>query len=86
MKFCCERFQTYYHFPREYGPNIRVVKYSETELLDKNNLYRFYVSFGYQKGDKNVLNLNIAFCPFCGANLFELYKNDYYVNEEPGYF
>jgi len=86
MKFCCERFEMHYFFPDNYGMNIRIVKYAENELLDKRNLYRFYITQGYALGQTNVSNLNVGFCPFCGENLFKFYKSDHYVNEKPGYF
>ena len=86
MNFCCERFEIHYSFPRSHGLNIRVVKYSESELLDKFNLFRFYITNGYQVDETNIPNLNIAFCPFCGTNLFNYYKSDEYINEVPGRF
>jgi hypothetical protein len=86
MKYCCERFEMHHQFPRTHGLNVRVVKYSEKDLLDKKNLYRFHITNGYGENQKNVPNLNIAFCPFCGTHLFKYYDNDDYVNEMPGYF
>lgn len=86
MKFCCDRFEVHHQFPRTHGLNIRIIKYSKSELLDKENLYRFYITIGYNENQENVPNLNIAFCPFCGINLFKYYKNDECVNEVSGSF
>ena len=86
MKYCCEWFKSNHKLPREVGLNIRIIKYPETLLMDKANLYRYYISQAYTKEQQNVANLNIKFCPFCGTNLFKFYKNDEFVNESPGNF
>lgn len=86
MKYCCEWFRINHSLPREKGLNIRIVKYSPKELMDEKNLFRYYISYAYIKEDKNVPNLNIKFCPFCGTNLYKFYKSDDYINETPGNF
>jgi hypothetical protein len=86
MKFCCERFQNYYDRPKTRGPNIRIVKYSADQLLDTTYRYRFYIAYDYTDEARLVPNMNIAYCPFCGTHLFEFYRDDKYVNEQPGFF
>lgn len=86
MKFCCDRFNAAYILPNYYGLNIRIVKYKSDELFDTRNLLRFYITTGYKEGDVNVPNFNIAFCPFCGKDLFDFYKSDNYANEKSGKF
>ncbi len=86
MIFCCERFQSRHESSREMGLNIRVVKFSDKELMDAKSPYRFFVSVAYKKEDRCVPTLNIAYCPFCAQNLFEFYKDDQYVNEEDDNF
>jgi hypothetical protein len=86
MDFCCDKFKSFYERPNYYGLNIRIVKYPKNELLDKNHQYRFYISEGYTEGQENVVFLNIAYCPFCGENLFKYYNKDNYINQEPGPF
>jgi hypothetical protein len=66
---------------REQGLNIRILRFSESELMDKANKYRFFIAPAYSQNDKNVPAINIAYCPFCGTNLFEFYNDDIYVNE-----
>ena len=82
VKFCCEKFEFRQSLPSEKGLNIRIVKYEPNQLLDKDNLYRFYIATYFLKGEKCDMNLNIAFCPFCGTNLFKFYKSDDYINED----
>ena len=86
MDYCCERFESAHSAPNHYGLNIRIVKYTKDELLDKEHLYRYYITAGYKEEDIRVPNFNIAFCPFCGMNLFDFYASDKYVNERSGKF
>ena len=86
MDFCCERFQTYYERDRTSGPNVRIVKYSPQDLIDTKFLYRFYIAYDYTGKENLVPNMNIAYCPFCGTHLFKFYRDDQYVNEQPGFF
>jgi hypothetical protein len=86
MNYCCERFESAHNMPNHYGLNIRVVKYKEEELIDKKYLYRYYITPGYFKEDARVPNFNIAYCPFCGINLFSFYHSDRWVNENSGKF
>ena len=86
MKYCCEKFKSEISLKREQGLNIRIIKYNKAELLDTSNLYRFFITAGYTSTDKAVPTMNIAYCPFCGQNLFEFYKKDKYVNESDSSF
>ena len=86
MKYCCEGFESAYNMPNYYGLNIRIVKYTKEELLDQTSLYRFYITVGYKETDINIPCFNIAFCPFCGKNLFKFYASDRYINEMSGKF
>jgi hypothetical protein len=86
MKFCCDRFESGYNMPNHYGLNIRIVKYTKEELIDKQNLYRYYITPGYKEIDVKVPCFNIAFCPFCGTNLFSFYTLDEFINEVSGKF
>jgi hypothetical protein len=86
MDYCCERFESAHNIPNHYGLNIRIVKYKEEELLDKNYLYRYYITSGYMETDTKVPCFNIAHCPFCGVRLFDFYASDIYVNEKSGKF
>lgn len=81
-KFCCEKFRNRVEFRKEEGLNIRIIKFTESELLDKEKRYRFFITPGYTDSDRNVMTLNIAYCPFCGQNLFQFYSSDEYINEE----
>lgn len=81
MKFCCERFEHQLSLDREIGLNIRVVKIEEDSHIDTKKRYRFFITPGYKVGDRAVAAYNIAYCPFCGTNLFAFYKADIYINE-----
>ncbi|RAI98439.1 hypothetical protein LX64_04801 [Chitinophaga skermanii] len=85
-KFCCTRLGIRHEVSREIGMNFRVVKYDAEVRFDKTNLFRFFVTPGYMTEERNVKHLNIKFCPFCGTNLYEFYKADEFINEDPGYF
>jgi len=86
MKYCCERFKSAHNMPSYYGMNIRIVKYLPEELVDKKNLYRYYITRGYDETEKQIASFNVAYCPFCGTSLFKYYKSDEYVNEKSGRF
>lgn len=45
---------------------------------------RFYITMGYENFNYSMPILNIGFCPFCGKNLFDFYKDDEYINEIEG--
>lgn len=81
MKYCCDKFKQNLSLDSMIGLNIRVVKFNEEDLIDKKNRYRFFITPGYKLGDRDVPTYNIAYCPFCGTNLFKFYANDKYVNE-----
>lgn len=79
--FCCDKFKNRLELPREEGLNIRIIKFEPKELLDREKPYRFFITPGYNLRDRNVPTFNIAYCPFCGQNLFKFYTQDGYVNE-----
>ena len=80
-KYCCDRFKLSAELPRESGLNIRIIKFDKTELMDSSKQFRFFVTPGYTSESKGIPTLNIAFCPWCGKNLFNYYKADEYANE-----
>lgn len=84
--YCCEKFKNQLLVNRERGLNIRILKFTEDELLDNSSPYRFFITPGYTLMERLVPTFNIAFCPFCGQNLFEFYKDDSYVNESDNSF
>jgi len=81
MKYCCGRFKDQVSFERTQGLNIRIVKLKGNNLLDFQSPYRFFITPGYQSSDRAVAAYNIAYCPFCGKDLFKFYKKDDYINE-----
>ena len=42
------------------------------------------MAMGYEKFSLNMAMANIAFCPFCGTNLYDFYIKDEYANEIEG--
>jgi len=42
------------------------------------------MTMGYEKFSLNMAMANIAFCPFCGINLYDFYIKDEYANEIEG--
>jgi hypothetical protein len=81
MKYCCDRFEAAHNLPNYYGLNIRVVKFNNEDLLDKIHAYRYFITPGYEDADTKIPAFSIAFCPFCGTNLFSFYGSDEWVNE-----
>jgi len=51
---------------------------------NKRDDVRFFLTMGYEKFSLDMAMANIAFCPFCGANLYDFYIKDEYVNEIEG--
>ena len=45
---------------------------------------RFFMTMGYEKFSFRLPMVNIAFCPFCGKNLFDFYIDEEYINEIEG--
>lgn len=86
MNYCWERFESAHSMPNSYGLNIRIVKFKKEDLIDKNFLYRYFITPGFSESAENIPRLNIAFCPFCGENLFAFYKSDVFVNAESKHF
>ena len=85
-QYCCESFRFRALLPRNKGPNIRILKISQDLLLDKEKVYRCFIAPAYEAGARGIAVMPIAFCPFCGKNLFEYINSDDYVNEEDNEF
>jgi len=51
---------------------------------NKRDDLRFFMTMGYEKFSLNMAMANIAFCPFCGTNLYDFYVKDEYINEIEG--
>jgi hypothetical protein len=83
MKNCCEKFKLYSDGQNESSPNIRIVKFLPN-LHQKKHYFRFFITHGYEKFNMDVIFMNIAYCPFCGKNLFDFYKEDTIPNEIEG--
>ena len=83
MKYCCERFEPYNRTHNESYPNIRIVKFLPN-LHYKKPYFRFFITHGYEKFNMDLVVMNIAYCPFCGKNLFDFYKDDAIPNEIEG--
>lgn len=87
QKYCCARFGIRHEVSREEGFNLRVVKSDPDMRLDVFNIYRFYLTPGYKTGQKKrVKHIIIRYCPFCGTDLYDFYRSDAYVNEDPDFF
>ena len=61
---------------------LRNIQLSKTN--NKRNELRFFMTMGYEKFSLLNAMANIAFCPFCGTNLFDFYDKDEYANEIEG--
>lgn len=88
-KYCCEKFKARHQLDRTMGLNIRVIKLLEKDVYSRKDLkspYRFFITEGFEKGQKNVKRSLISYCPFCGKKLSKYFKSDYIVNEEYGNF
>jgi hypothetical protein len=55
------------------------IKLNKTQK--KRDDIRFFMTMGYEKFSLNMALTNIAFCPFCGTNLYDFYVKDEYANE-----
>jgi hypothetical protein len=85
MKFCCEKFEFDVKLPSTSAPNIRIVKFNPQVDWDLSKLYYgFFITMGYDKYSLYLPMSNISFCPHCGINLKEFYKNTSYINEIEG--
>ena len=80
-KYCCDSFKLEAELPRETGLNIRIIKFDKNELMSPSSEFRFFITPGFNLQSKSIPTLNIAFCPWCGKNLFKYYKSDEYINE-----
>jgi len=85
-RYCCERFESYVEdslevlegqIVAEHFPSIKIVKGVADKFNNGKNLYSFLIICGFIKD--NPPTIVIAFCPFCGKNLFKYYKDDKYV-------
>jgi len=96
MKFCCGGFEGAYCIGNHFG----MVKFTSPIFLDggyelfnisrlaqktknKRNDIIFCMTMGYETF-RFELSTIIIFCPFCGANLFDFYTDDSYINEIEG--
>lgn len=91
--FCCEKFESYYstgatksesgsvirHFPF-----IRIVKIQVNELSFRNRVYRYL--FVTNMIENKFIFINMAYCPFCGENLYEYYYGDNFINDDSSFF
>lgn len=50
----------------------------------KRNDIRFFITMGYEKLELPMSVINMAFCPYCGTNLYDFYVSDEYANEIEG--
>jgi hypothetical protein len=80
-RFCFKRFGSRWELPKEKGINIRIVKMNPNSVIDTSALIRIFMTSGYSGGFSETIAMPIAFCPFCGANLFKNYSSEEYVNE-----
>lgn len=67
------------------GDNVyfsRNIQASKTK--NKRDDVRFFMTMGYERFSLNMAMVNIAFCPFCGINLYDYYVDDEYFNEIEG--
>jgi hypothetical protein len=89
MTFCCNKFQSYYEDNSlardgqvviERFPSIKIVKLGANNNGTIDKPYRFLIISGLVNDRPPYIN--IAYCPFCGANLFNFYKSDIYINEK----
>ncbi|MGE7775631.1 hypothetical protein ACQKLP_12955 [Chitinophaga sp. NPDC101104] len=85
-RYCCEKFANQLELSREHSLNIRVLKFEPKDLIDTEKRYRFFITPGYTLADRSVPVYNIAYCPFCGKDLFKFYKDDAFVNEDDSSF
>jgi hypothetical protein len=85
--FCCERFSNSHgdgiqkseeQNGRSVYPFILILKLKSGRIFYPKTEYRFYLVCGLIK-DKPPF-VNMAFCPFCGQNLFAFYKDDAFIN------
>jgi hypothetical protein len=88
LKYCCVKFESYHKLHNQTRPNIRIVKYTSDFLINSvevgNKLrspYRFYITFGYEKFEIDMLSIFIEYCPFCGVDLFKFYTKEEFANE-----
>jgi hypothetical protein len=86
MKFCCNKFQRDWEVDHVCGTNIRVIKVTDNPNIDHKYPYRFYITVGYEKGEKNVGRRMIDYCPYCGTFLDDFYSSEKYINENDDSF
>ncbi len=72
--FCCENFEGMIGTSKHNTFNIKVLKSS-----DKDNIpSRVVISSGIAMGHNSPILMLIRFCPYCGTDLMNLMKSDYY--------
>ncbi|MCP9751014.1 hypothetical protein EGI32_08520 [Ferruginibacter sp. HRS2-29] len=84
-KFCCDNFRFRHSGDSRMGLNFRIIKLSPEFILRakyKGNLYRYFISEGYEKLDElKTQFIFMEFCPYCGKELKKVYQSDAFVNE-----
>ena len=91
LKYCCEDFEFRMKLEKFQHPNIRMVKWTNSlmfrrEKNKKSMCYGFIWTDGYEKEFDliDVHGIPMAYCPFCGKDLYRYYKSDEYVHEIEG--
>lgn len=81
MTYCCDKFQWDCEVNHVCSTNIRVIKIDPKYGIESESPYRFFITAGYETGQKNVPSRMITYCPYCGTNLYSFYRSDEYINE-----
>ncbi len=83
LKFCCSSFKRELELHNLTGPNIRIIRIDKFGLPKNGNepYNMFYLTTGYDNGEKNVPRRTLEYCPFCGEHLRSFYFSADYVNE-----
>ena len=90
MKYCCDRFKSYHEDNSliidgkvvvERYPTIKIVK-----LKDESTMWPFRYLFVLGLVKKRPPVISMAYCPFCGTELFNFYNSDQYLNEDGDLF
>lgn len=83
-KYCCDKFRFHYSGEKTMGLNIRIIGFTTTykERAQLNIDRSFIITEGYSGGiDDCPKQMVVNFCPFCGTNLRNFYKDVNYIQE-----
>lgn len=83
-KFCCDNFRFRHSGDSSMGLNFRIIKLSNYFIERsqyKGNIYRYFITEGYESLTDKTKILLMEFCPYCGKELKKIYRSDEYVNE-----